>query len=246
MDRDTKTLGIVVRSERWGTNDRMLTILSPEKLLRAKVYGARSGKHSLKIPVYTEGTFSLESARQGAPKVKDADVLSYHDCLSSDYSLQVRAALLSELVITSRVAEPALYSLYCHALDAFETEDKDRVSVCFLVHYLALEGLSGDWRTCPVCGRGYGEGEVIGFSLEDSVAACSDCDTMQGVLPLPPNARSYLARAMELPFNEAVGLTVSESQERRVFRYLLRTLRLSCPGKLNTPESVLEDLEMSR
>lgn len=243
MDRDSKTLGIVIKSERWGTNDRMVTILTPEGLSKAKVYGARSGRHSLKLPVYTEGTFDLESGQRGAPKVKDASVLSYHDYLSGSYSLQLSAALMSELVITAQMAEPALYSLYSSAIDALETESLETVLTSFIVHFLSLEGLSGDWRTCPSCGRAYREGEVIGFSVQDAVAACSDCDTMSGALPLPPNARAYLARCQELTFGQSLELSVSDAQRRRIYRYLLRTLRLSYPGKLRSLESVLSEVD---
>ncbi|MBQ0070257.1 MAG: recombination protein O N-terminal domain-containing protein [Spirochaetales bacterium] len=65
MERDFKTLGIVVKVENVRENDRLLTIMTPDRgLLKALSFGSRKSIRAVKAPLYTEGYFSLyEKAR---------------------------------------------------------------------------------------------------------------------------------------------------------------------------------------
>ena len=236
MERDSKGLAIVIRSVKIRDNDRLLTLFSPSLgILQAVAYGARKSIRSIKAPLYTEGNFSLEKTRRGTT-LKDIDVISTHSGIMEDLDRMQAATLFSDLVLTARSAEPELYALYASALDALEDTGFERVVTQFIVHFLTLEGLSGDYASCPVCGRGYGEEEILGFSASEGVAVCHDCDTMDGALLLPPRARAYLRRSIEIPFRDALSLRVSEEQGHRIARYRLRTLPFSFPGKLRSLE----------
>ncbi len=236
MERDSKGLAIVIKSSKIREQDRLLTLFSPSMgIVSAVSYGARKSIRTVKAPLYTEGTFSLEKGRRGMT-LKDIDVISTHEAVLEDLDLSQSAMLFSDLVLTGRSAEPELYALYSSALDALEYENFEKVVVEFIVHFLSLEGLSGDYTSCPVCGRAYQEGEILGFSSSEGVPVCHDCDTMNGALLLPPNARAYLRRSLELGFQDSLSLAVSDEQEHRIFRYLLRTLPFSFPGKLRSLE----------
>ena len=242
MERDRKGLAMVVRSASIKDNDRLLTLFSPSLgLLDVVSYGARKSIRTVKAPLYTEGNFSIEKGRRGWT-LKDIDVISTHDYILSDLARSQAAMLFSDLVMTGRDASPELYSLLADAIDLLETDSAEKVAVEFIVHYLALAGISGDYRTCPVCGRAYGRDEILGFSSAEGIAVCHDCDTMGGALLLPPNARAYLGRSLEMGIRESMSLSVSEAQEHRIFRYLLRTLPLSFPGKLRSLEYGIWDL----
>ena len=236
MERDSKGLAIVIRTTPIREQDRLLTLFSPSMgIIEAVSYGARKSIRGVKAPLYTEGTFSLEKGRCGMT-LKDIDAISTHSAVLEDLDKSQSAMLFSDLVLTGRSAEPELYALFTSALDALEDEGFEKVTVEFIVHFLALEGLSGDYEACPVCGRPYSEGEILGFSSSEGVPVCHDCDTMDGALLLPPNARAYLRRSLELSFGDSLSLVVSEEQEHRIFRYLLRTLPFSFPGKLRSLE----------
>ena len=236
MERESKGLAIVIRSTKIRERDRLLTLFSPSLgIINVLSYGARKSIRCVKAPLYTEGNFSLEKGRSGIV-LKDIDVISTHDAISEDLDKSQAAMLFSDLVLTSRSAEPELYALFASALDALEDESFEKVTVEFIVHFLSFEGLSGDFSICPVCGRTYGEKEVLGFSSSEGVPVCHDCDTMDGALLLPPNARAYLKRSLELSFSDSLSLVVSDEQEHRIFRYLLRTLPFSFPGKLKSLE----------
>ena len=174
---------------------------------------------------------------------KDIDVISTHGYLLEDLGKNMAAALFSDMVISGRDAGPELYSLYTGALDLLEFYDAESVVISFIAHYLRLAGLSGDYERCPVCQRIYGEDEVLGFSDAEGVAVCSECDTMSGSLILPPNARRFLARTLSLGIRESMDLRISPEQRHRIFRYMLRSLSLSFPGRLGSLEHGIWELD---
>lgn len=236
MERDTKCPGVVINTVRARENDRLITLLTTDRgLVEAYVYGARKSVRSVKAPLYTEGVFSLyQKGENGKISLKDVDVISTHESIAESLDRSLSAALLSELVLRGRFHEASLYKLYAEALDALESESSDKVVSLFILHYLMLSGLSGDYRECPNCLRPYHDEEVLGFSHSLGVAVCSECDTMKGELILPKNARLYAARALELPFGDALKLGISQEQIQRIAGYLKRCLRHSFPAHLNT------------
>ena len=244
MEHSSKGLGIVIRSERCKEADRLLTLFSPDSgLVRIISYGARKSIRAIKAPLYTEGTFSLERIGQSELwTIRDIDVISTHEGILSDLGRSMPASLFSELIITGRSADAALYSAYCRALDLLEDHEPESVAIAFIVVFLSLSGFIGDWESCPVCGMPYGDGEVLGFSSAEGVPVCHRCDTMASSLILPPNARRYVQRIQEVGLEDAMLLSVSPMQRHRIFRYFLRMLRLSYPGRLRSIESGIWDI----
>ena len=84
---------------------------------------------------------------------------------------------------------------------------------------------------------------MLGFSDAEGVAVCSECDTMSGSLILPPNARRFLARTLSLGIRESMDLRISPEQRHRIFRYMLRSLSLSFPGRLGSLEHGIWELD---
>ena len=95
---------------------------------------------------------------------------------------------------------------------------------------------------CPVCQRAFREDEILGFSDTEGVAVCSECDTMSGSLILPPNARRFIQRTLSLSLKDSMDLHTSAEQRHRIFRYMLRSLSLSFPGKLESLEHGIWEL----
>ena len=243
MERDSKGLGVVIRSERVRENDRLLTLFSlPLGIIRVISYGARKSIKCVRAPLYTEGVFSLSLSRGERWSLKDIDVISTHDFLLEDLGKNMAAMLFSDMVQTGRDSGPELYSLYTAGLDLLEFYESESVVISFIAHYLKLQGLSGDYETCPVCQRRYREDEVLGFSDLEGVAVCSECDTMSGSLILPPNARRFLSRTLSLGIRDSMELRISPEQRHRIFRYMLRSLSLSFPGRLESLEHGIWEL----
>ena len=241
MERDSKGLGIVIKTEEVRTSDRLLSILTPDRgILKVYSYGARKSIKSIKAPLYTEGNFSLyQKGENGIYSLKDIDVISTHDYIYSSLELLTLASLFSEVIIKGQDPDARCYELLVDSLDGLELYRPKLVGSVFILKYLQLAGLSGDWKHCPACSRLYRDEEILGFSSFDRVAVCSDCDTMNMTNILPVNARRFCARVLELDDKDAFCLGISDEQISRIFRYLVKTLTLVFPVAIKTIESGL-------
>lgn len=239
MDRDSKGLGIVIKSDDARSSDRLISILTPDRgILKAYAYGARKSIRGIKAALYTEGNFSLYQKGENGPlSLKDIDVISTHEYIYSNLERISIASLFSEIVIKGQDPDALCYGIFVDSIDGLESHNPELVGAVFLLKYLKWAGLSGNWRECPLCSRSYIPDEVLGFSLSEKVAVCSDCDTsgMSNILPM--NARLFCARVLELKTKEALFLNISDEQIHRIFRYLVRTLSLVFPTSINTIES---------
>ena len=240
MDRDFKTLGIIVKRENRGERNVLLSLLTPDMgLIDVLSFGGGRGASSYRAPLYGEGVFSLERKNGSVVYLKDTQIISEHEWVKDSIEKVGLVSLFSELVIKSRSADGGMYKLYTSVLDSLTDENADRAAVFFLTHFLLSEGLSGDWETCPMCGRKYDEKEILGFSTLSSSAVCSSCDTLSGTLILPPNARRYCRRVSESTLGEALACGISPEAAKRIRRYLIRSLEYIFPSRLMTIESGL-------
>ena len=241
MERDFKTLGIVLGKRNVKDNDVILSLLTPDRgILSVYVYGVRKSARAVRASLFTEGNFSLNKrSENGKVTLVDIDPLSFHEGVSQSLERMGWANLFSEMVLSGKSSDAAIYSLYTGALDGLESEDEDKAAIYFISRFMRFSGLYGDWRSCPVCQKKYGEDEVLGFSLEAGNAVCHECDGMNGTLILPPSARRYVARVSESSMEEAMSFIISKDMVHRISRYLLRTLRYSFPVHLNSLDSGL-------
>ncbi len=240
MERDFKTLGIIIKKENRGERNALVTLLTPDSgLVEALSFGGGRGASSFRIPLYGEGVFSLERKNGNAVYLKDCDIISEHEWVKDSIEGVAWAGLMSELVIKARVVDNAVYKLYTSVLDRMEGDEGGKCAVYFMTHFLLLQGLSGDWENCPSCGRTYGEWEVLGFSTVTGTAVCSSCDTLSSSLILPPNARSYLMWVSRSGIETALGWNISPGALSRIRSYLVRTLRYAFPARLKSLDSGL-------
>ena len=241
MERDFKTLGIVLKKDNAKDNDVVIRILTPDMgVLEVYVYGVRKSPKAVRASVFTEGVFSLNRRNEnGKITLKDVDTLSFHEKIGESLEKTLALTLFSEMVIKGRSVDAYIYNLFAGTLDNMESGDRDRSGIYFLIQYFRSQSLGGDWKTCPECLMGYRDDEVLGFSLSLGAAVCSCFDEMGGEMILPPNARKYLARIYECSIKEAGDMRISDEMARRIFRYLLRTLKHSFPVRLNVLETGL-------
>ena len=241
MERDFKTLGIVLKKDNAKDNDVVIRILTPDMgVLEVYVYGVRKSSKAVRASVFTEGVFSLSRRTEnGKITLKDVDTLSFHEKIRESLEKTIALSLFSEMIIKGRSVDAYIFNLFAGTLDEVESGERDRGGIYFIVHYLRSQSLGGDWKNCPECLREYRDDEVLGYSLSLGAAVCSDCDEMGGEMILPPNARKYLARIYECSLKEAGEIRISDEMARRIFRYLLRTLKHSFPVRLNVLETGL-------
>ncbi len=241
MERDSKGLGIVIKTDYAKTSDSIISVLTPDKgVLKVYCYGSRKSLKSANAYMYTEANFSLYRKSENAIySLKDLDVISTHDYIFESLQSIVLCSLLSEVIIKGSDPDARCYELFVDSIDGLEFYNPDLVGSVFILKYLKWAGLSGDWKICPSCMKAYTNCEILGFSSIDRVAVCSDCDTMNMSYILPVNARLFSARVLELNDKDALKLRISDEQIHRIFRYLLKTLSFVFPTPLKTMESGL-------
>ena len=241
MERDFKTLGIVLKKDNVRDNDVVLTLLTPDRgMEEVYVYGVRKSAKAVRASLFTEGVFSLSRrTEKGKAYMKDIDVLSYHEKIAESLEKTAWASLFCEMVIKGKTSDASLYNLFVEVIDNLESGNVDKCAIFFLVKYFKYSGMGGDWRTCPKCLREYEDHEVLGFALSLGAAVCSKCDEIDGNLIVPPNARKYLARIYECQIKEALEIKISEEMTRRISRNLLRSLRHSFPAILKVLDAGL-------
>lgn len=242
MERDVKSLASVIKSEKKGERDRLLTLFSPSMgLFPVIVYGAQKSSKALQIPLYCEGNFSVyHMPEHNRYSLKDADIIADRHVLLEDMDLMMSSSLLSELVMLSKSPDAELYRLYVDALDALCLfHGYKRVVIAFIIHFLNLFGILGGFDFCPVCQRGYHEDEILGYNVAEGVVCCLACDDFSQTMILPPNARKFLARTLELPFHDSLQLNISSAQTDRIFSYVLRLLKIVFPSRIRTLETGL-------
>lgn len=240
MERDFKTLAIAIKREQVREKDLLLTLLTPDNgIIYALSYGSLKSNKAIKVPLYSEGSFSLFKKSASSFYIKDAEIISEHEESKNSIVKIGWTSLFSELIIKGKGSDSLIYRLFTSVLDRINDENIDNCAIYFIVHYLSWMGLGGDWENCPECGKRFGEEEILGYSALVNAPCCSSCDTLSSSLILPPNARRYLKRISEVDIDEALSFSISSLQSHRITRYLTRLLQFSFPLQLKTIESGL-------
>lgn len=240
MERDSKELCIVLRTYDAGETSRLATLFSADEgAFDAMLYGAKKSAKAIKAPLFSEASFSLYRVRErNQCSVKDADFIAIRDNILSSLPATMVASLLAELVRTSRMSGAGLYALLASCLDELEFgQDPKRIAIYFVIRYLEIFGILSSLESCPVCQRIYARDEILGYSPKEQSLCCSLCDGYDGKLILPPNARAFLMRNLELPLEKALSLEISVNMIDRIYSFVLRYLRLAYPTRLKILES---------
>lgn len=236
MERDLKGLCTVLSSERKGERDRELTLISSDRgVIRARVYGAQKSAKSIKAPLFSDGVFSLYRAGENRISVRDVDIISLRDSILEDIDRATSANLFAELAIKSRVYDENLYMLLTRSLDALALDlGYKRTVIAFVVKFLSMYGTFGDYEHCPVCQRVYSPDEILGYNNRIGASCCQECSTGEEGLILPPKARVFIRECIRRDFSDIFTFSVSEAQEDRIFRFLLRLLLSSFPARIES------------
>lgn len=239
MERDQKGLCTVLNSERSGERDRILTLFSPSLgLIKARSYGAQKSAKSIKAPLFSDAVFSLYSAGGNRISIKDVDIVNLRDGITEDIDKTTAALLFSELSILAKSYDKELYMLLTRALDALDIGIcYKRVVIMFIIKYLSISGSFGDYERCPVCQKVYSESEVLGYNSLIGASCCQDCSTGEESLLLPPKARAFIRECVKADSMAIFSFRISENQEDRIFRFLLRLLKASFPLEIKTLSS---------
>ena len=176
------TIGIVIREQLQGENDKLLTILTPEGKVYAYAKGVKkiSSKNApaCQLFVFSEFEF-LEKGSRLTVKTAVSKELFYN--MRSDmarYSLACYFAEVLNLVTTENNDETEVLRLFLNTLFALANKPELPlwlIKGAFELRLMCCIGLSPDFNNCFGCGCEIEIGKVNTFSFEESALLCESC-----------------------------------------------------------------------
>jgi DNA repair protein RecO (recombination protein O) len=248
MERELAKKGIVLRSQRTGSVNRLLSVLTEEGVIFVVSYGAAKGKKSVKAELCAEGTFFLYyNPVRKQYSLRDLALESDHETLRDELYRNYVSLFFCEVALKMNGGDgKGFLSLLSSALFLLEKKGipPSNVLIQYIWNLIDLCGLRPDLSACPVCDRAYGEKEILGFSTQLTAPCCLNCATVKDDMLLPPGARRYLALTASMDVVRAVEVPLNPEARTRIKRYLLRYAALLSGGKLRTLEGgILQQME---
>ena len=208
---------IVIRTQKLGEADRIITLLSREHgRIRSVAKGVRRTKSKfgarlepasfIDIQLYTGKTFDVVTQVEG--------IENFGDAISLDYQKWTIASSILEAAerFSAHEGEPALqqFLLLLGALKALahESHDPSLILDAYLLRSLALAGYAPSMTVCSRCDK---PGPHKYFSLVGGGSVCIDCRPSASATPSPET----LQLMSDLLTGEWESADVSEMRNRR-------------------------------
>ena len=173
--------GIVLRTQKLGEADRIITLLTREHgRIKAVAKGVRRTKSrwGARLEPTSHVDLQLYAGKSLDIVTQAVSVENYGDRLSEDYQLWTVASALLEAAerFTAHEHEPALqqYLLLVGALKAlaYESYDPSLILDAYLLRSLSVAGYAPSLTSCSVCDA---EGPHKFFSLSGGGSVCVNC-----------------------------------------------------------------------
>ena len=204
-----KTRAVVLKSQRWGEADRIVTFYT-EQLgkIRGVARGARRMKSRLGGTLEPLSLIDLtvfEKAPDTLVRISQADIISSLGKLRENLSLMSAAARMVNMVkaITpDRDPNSTIFNTLVGGLQSLE-EDGDAVlcTLLFQIHVLGHTGFRPQTDHCAGCGTDFTPIKAR-FSPSAGGLVCDPCSAMERerCLPLSPGSLAFIQQARRLPF----------------------------------------------
>ena len=183
--------GVVLRTQKLGEADRIITLLTREHgRIKAVAKGVRRTKSrwGARLEPTSHVDLQLYAGKSLDIVTQAVGLDNYADQLTEDYQRWTVASALLEAAerFTSHEHEPALqqYLLLVGALKALASESYDPSLIldAYLLRSLAVAGYAPSLTSCSVCEA---EGPHKFFSLVGGGSVCTDCKPSAAPTPQP-------------------------------------------------------------
>lgn len=176
------TQGIVLRRSDYRDNDRVLTLLTPE---RGRVDVTARGCRKPKSPIlaasdlFAMGEYVLYRGK-GHEMITGCELTDSFYPLRTDIALLSHASLmLSAAEAVAQREEPAehLFLLLGRSLArlSYGQGDPEPVTAAYLLHLMGIAGYRPDLSVCAQCGQVLAEGDAAHLVPEPAGLICPDC-----------------------------------------------------------------------
>ena len=179
---ETSRVGIVIKEQMQGENDKLLTILTPEGKVYAYAKGVKkiSSKNApaCQLFVYSEYEFLKKNGRLTV-KTAISKELFYN--MRSDMTRYALACYFAEIIAhitTENNDESETLRLFLNTLYAIANKPEIplwQIKGAFELKLMSICGFMPDFSSCFVCGNDITLNRTNIFSFEESTLICENC-----------------------------------------------------------------------
>lgn len=198
------TQALVLRSVNWRENDRIITLLTPERgRVEALVRGCRKPKSALMAAsqLFTLGNYVLFKGK-GHEMVVSCEVIDSYYPLRNDYDKLSYASIIlssAELAAQPEEPQPHLIILLTRTLARLAYTDLDQraVTAAYLLHFAALLGYKPRLVHCVSCREAIEDGRQAFLDPQAGGLLCKNCFNAQtAAMKLEPDAVMWLRNVL--------------------------------------------------
>lgn len=179
---DINCVGIVIKEQLQGENDKLLTILTPQGKVYAYAKGVKkiSSKNApaCQLFVYSEYEFLMKNGRLTVKTATSKELFYNMRSDMTRYSLACYFAEVIAYVSTENNDESQTLRLFLNALYALANKPEIplwKIKSAFELKLMCICGFMPDFTSCFSCGCEIEIGKNNVFSFEESALICQKC-----------------------------------------------------------------------
>jgi DNA repair protein RecO (recombination protein O) len=175
----TRTEGIVLKSQKYGEADLIVTYLTSDKgIVRAFAKSPRKIKSRFgsSLEPLTHAQISLLGKEQSLPKLTQSDIINSFHQIRENYQDFVNLSKLAEILISltpSDIPNKKLFTFFLnilHLVRASEKDSKEALHLISQIRLLALIGYAPRLSGCGRCGK-----KTLDFYPDSGTTLCPVC-----------------------------------------------------------------------
>ncbi len=210
-----KTKAIVLKSQRWGEADRIVTVYSEQA---GKVRGIANGARRMKSrfggslePFRLIDLTLFEKNSESLARISQADITEPFEPIRENLDLMTAAACMVNVVLALTPDRDPNHAVFQALLDGLASLDsKNDPALCallFQIHILGHTGFRPQIDHCVECGKYTGMVSAI-FSPQSGGIVCRSCyeHSYDRGFSISPGSLAFIQQARRLPFNKAIRL----------------------------------------
>ena len=178
-----RTRGVILRSQKWGDADRIITVYSPNLgKIRGVARGARRMKTRFGGVLEPFGLVDLtlfQKTPEALGQISQIDLVTSYASIREDLTVMTAAARMVKMVesiTVDRDPNPHMYATLVHGLESLQPEtDVALATLLFQIHVLGHTGFRPQFDSCTECGRSAQLHIQQWFSPRLGGVVCQDC-----------------------------------------------------------------------
>lgn len=214
-----RTRAIIIRSQRWGDADRIVTLYSSDLgKIRATARGARRMKTRFSGVLEPFGIVDatlFQKTPDGLGQISQIDLIKNFKAIREDLGVMAAAAKMVhmvEMITADRDPNPEMYSALVYALEnLLPDRDLALTTLLFQIHVLGYTGFRPQIDRCTACGNIASPHMPQWFSPRLGGMVCNGCG-QRGVgrlLSISRGSLSFIEQARRLPMASLSRLKAS-------------------------------------